>query len=397
MVACLEENNEIVRILLDAGADARWISSHQVSAITIACQNGNLSIADTLLNHDNDLLEIAGDRGLTPLFDAIIYQRFEIVRLLLNRGASAHAATQDGKTALMRACYEDNLAIVRMLLAADVDVEARDIIQRTALHYAVLFESNKTVGELIVEHNANMFAVDKNGNTPFDLMIQFQRQPAVDQFFESYCNKMTQDHGSLALHAILGAAEYVFVENEDFHPPLKPILQIRLPLGTLTLNHFRSLLRFLHTEIIRNRDNSGKLPIHIACQKKAPVEILVLIVEIDAPMLHIADHAGALPLHECCRGVVDDFSVRYLVDQGGAGTLAARTREGALPLHVLCGSTNPSLRTVPYVVQSFPGAVTARTNAGQYPFVNAACESSTASLSVVYELVRAYPDLVNPN
>ena len=49
------------------------------------------------------------------------------------------------------------------------------------------------------------------------------------------------------------------------------------------------------------------------------------------------------------------------------------------------------------MVQSFSGAVTARTNAGQYPFMIAACESSTASLSVVFELVRANRGFVISN
>jgi hypothetical protein len=56
------------------------------------------------------------------------------------------------------------------------------------------------------------------------------------------------------------------------------------------------------------------------------VEVLALIAEQDAAIFHMADDAGALPLHECCRGVVDDFNVRFLVEQGGVGTLAARIK-----------------------------------------------------------------------
>jgi hypothetical protein len=93
---------------------------------------------------------------------------------------------------------------------------------------------------------------------------------------------------------------------------------------------------------------------------------------------------------------VDYASVLFNVEQGGVGTLAARNQQGAQPLHVLCGSTNPPLRAVQYIIQSFPGSVATRTNAGQYPFMIAACESSAASLSVVYELVRANPNLVVP-
>jgi hypothetical protein len=85
------------------------------------------------------------------------------------------------------------------------------------------------------------------------------------------------------------------------------------------------------------------------------------------------------------------------VEQGGAGTLAARNHNGALPLHNLLASTNPSLRTVQYLIQSFPGAVTVRTKEGHYPFMVAACEASSASLSVVYELIRANPNFIFQN
>ena len=87
---------------------------------------------------------------------------------------------------------------------------------------------------------------------------------------------------------------------------------------------------------------------------------------------------------------MDYSSVRYLVEQGGVGTLAARNREGALPLNLLCGSTNPSWRTVKYLIQSFLGSVSMETSAGEYPFLIAAA-TNLPCLSVVYELVRANP------
>ena len=96
-------------------------------------------------------------------------------------------------------------------------------------------------------------------------------------------------------------------------------------------------------------------------------------------------------------GAVDSLSVQYLVEQGGVGTLATRNRQGLLPLHVLCGSTNPPLQTVQYFIRSFSGSVAVPTRAGEYPFMMAACNTSSAALSVVYELVRASPDSVVPS
>ena len=152
--------------------------------------------------------------------------------------------------------------------------------------------------------------------------------------------------------------------------------------------NFRILLSNLGPELLHNRDESGKLPIHIACRSKAPVEVLALLVEHDTATLQMADRTGTLPLHECCCGAVDYSSVRFLVEKGDFANLAARNQEGALPQHLLCESTNPSLRTVHYLIQSYPEAVAAQTNAGHYPFMK------VASLSLLYELVRTNPGFV---
>ena len=397
MEACARGYNEIVRILLDAGASP-WSTSRTWSVMVNAIEEGHLSIAEILLNHDEGLLEIASNNGETPLQFAIDHEHSEIVHFLLDRGANALVTTRDGWTTLMLACHgETDLEIVRRLLAAGVSIEARDTYQRTALDHAARQGNTETMRELIVEHNANMYAMDIIGETPFDAAKHSNSAGGKHAFLiRCYGNKLMQRHDQLALHAILEEAEYSFAEDAEFHPPLSP-LRISLLLGNLTLNHLRILLSDLDTEQIRNRDESGKLPIHIACRNNAPVEVLALIVEQDPTTLHMADFtSGALPLHECCCGAVDDSSVIFLVEQGGVGTLAARNRNGALPLHVLCGSQNPSLRIVQFMIQSFSGSLAARTNAGRYPFMIAACESSTASLSVVYELVRTNPDLVIP-
>ena len=398
MKACHKGFDEIVRILLEAGADPWWRNLQKQSAIEEAVEQGHLSIVELLINHDISLLEIKGSFEQTPLLRAINGKHFEIVYFLLDRGANALAADECGMTTLILACEceeGEDLELVRRLLAAGVPVDARGDFELTALHHIAQDGDIETMRELIVEHNANIFAADEFRKTPFDCTTQFRSANEKQALLiECYGNILTQEHGRLALHAVLWAAEYEFADKWDFHPPPQNHLRVRLPLGELTLQHFRTLLSTLDPELVRTRDESGQLPIHIACRDKAPVEVLALIVEQDAATRQLADYLGALPLHVCCCGAVDDSSVRFLVEQGGVGTLAARNQEGSLPLHILCGSTNPPLRTIQYMIQSFSGSVAAQTNAGQYPFMIAACKSSTASLSVVYELVRTNPDLI---
>ena len=137
MLACDRGYNDIVRILLNKSADAPWSNDTGSTVMIAALNGGHVSIVEELIDHDKDFLEIADESGLTPLHTAILMERLEIVQLLLDRGANTNATTKRGSTALFLACREGaNMELVRRLLAAGVDVDFRDEIQRTILHYA---------------------------------------------------------------------------------------------------------------------------------------------------------------------------------------------------------------------------------------------------------------------
>ena len=116
--------------------------------------------------------------------------------------------------------------------------------------------------------------------------------------------------------------------------------------------------------------------------------------------LQLADHRANLPLHECCRrGTVDFFSVQYFVQQqGGVGTLAACNHQGELPLHCsVCVPPSSAASRISFLC--LPEPCPCATHSGKYPFLLAAAAAATdsyggtSSLSVVYELVRANPDV----
>jgi ankyrin repeat-rich membrane spanning protein len=184
--ACRRGYDEIVRILLDAGADARWKNKVGWSAFYEACRGERLSTVQLLLNHDKDLMELADNDGITPLIVAAHHS--DIVRFLLDRGANVYVTARNGITTLMKACqsFAADPEIVRMLIAAGVNVEARNLFQRTALHLAAEYGRIEAMRELILQHNANLFAVDRNGETPFDLACRMMGWPnnTVDQFLD---------------------------------------------------------------------------------------------------------------------------------------------------------------------------------------------------------------------
>ena len=70
-LACRKGYDNIVRILLDSGANP-WMMSSDHSSVEAAIDSGQVSNIEWLLNHDNDLLEAKCPRiGGIPLLAAI--------------------------------------------------------------------------------------------------------------------------------------------------------------------------------------------------------------------------------------------------------------------------------------------------------------------------------------
>ena len=400
--ACWDGNCQIVRILLDAGADSSWKEEIAgMTAASIACARGHLTVVQMLINYDSDLLKCGGPELLCAGFRG----HSEICRFLVKSGCNLDATNQQGDTALIFAAKRGFLEFVRVLLMAGVDVESCNNVAMTALHGAAWHGRVDVIRELI-QHNADICPLNEYGRTPFDLTCsKNDRDVATDLLIQMYSDRLSKENeGRLALHTLLRTAEYSFadfVKYGEVHPPMHP-LRVKIQLGTLTWKHWRTLILSIDKKMLRRRDANGRLPIHIACQSNAPVEFLVTLVERDPDTLCMADHAGKRPLFKFLRRFRDtpDFAgaLRWLVDRGGVGTLAARNQNGALPLHEILRrppitKAGVSLSVVQYLIQGFPRSVNMRTNAGLYPFMMA---SSNASLSVLYEIIRAFPGLLVP-
>lgn len=123
--------SDVVRLLLDRGADVTLVDSDQKGALFYAIEmNQKIDIVQMLLEAGSDPNE-QDSTGLAPLMLASEGGHEEIARLLLNAGGNPRLANDAGKTALMFASEGGHAEIVRMLLDAGSDVDARDSTQRT--------------------------------------------------------------------------------------------------------------------------------------------------------------------------------------------------------------------------------------------------------------------------
>jgi len=111
-------------LLIRAGADVKAANRYGITALYLACQNGNAPLIDKLLQAGADA-NAASTEGETALMTAARTGVVEAVEVLLGHGAQIDAReTWHGETALMWAVAEGHAEMARYLIAHGADVNA---------------------------------------------------------------------------------------------------------------------------------------------------------------------------------------------------------------------------------------------------------------------------------
>jgi ankyrin repeat protein len=106
--------------------------------------------------------------GNIPLHTACVAGKFNIVRLLVEKGAEINSQDFDMKTPLHRAVESGNPDIVAYILAKGANVQAKSISGNTPLHDNAIQGNEKITGLLIGKH-ADVNAKNQMGASPLHL------------------------------------------------------------------------------------------------------------------------------------------------------------------------------------------------------------------------------------
>ncbi len=158
--AVYHDRLDLVRRLLDAGADASAANRYGVSPLSLACANGNAEVASALLAAGAEPNAVLPG-GETVFMTAARTGRIEVVEALYEAGADVHfREPKRGQTALMWAAAEGNLEVVELLLEVGADPNAVLDSGFTPLLFAV------REGRIEVMEALLRAGVDVNGATP---------------------------------------------------------------------------------------------------------------------------------------------------------------------------------------------------------------------------------------
>ena len=202
----------MVQFLTNAGAKVEDVCNMAENvALFLAAESGETGMVQTLLREGVADIDCQDGKGNTPLHIATFYGHLDTVAALIDGAANCKTVNHDGDTPLHLAVMDRPSAtdIISLLLAANVDIdarndrgetplhktcngaaaamkqlvdaraniEARDIFGGRPLHNAV-YRYNKTCVRVLIDAGADVNAQDDEGLTPRECLL-VSKIPAI--------------------------------------------------------------------------------------------------------------------------------------------------------------------------------------------------------------------------
>ena len=175
MVAISRKVPALVQALLEAGADSNSFKELNPPLVQAALTNCEATV-DVLLQFraDPNLPESCRN---TPLYIASQRGNLNIIRMLIEKGATATASSMDGMTSLMVAAKEGHVACVEYLLSetsSKSHVNLRDDTGRTAMYYAAL-SGKRCIITALKKQGAKVVVGDNKWMTPLSVALTYHK------------------------------------------------------------------------------------------------------------------------------------------------------------------------------------------------------------------------------
>jgi ankyrin repeat protein len=319
----------VIRLLVDAGADMDMTDEHGFPPLYYRCADGDTDAFKLLLSL-GACVDVDGDMGMEILSltlhdnrvdmmnallpyltdlrgdpDHIGSPVFEAARRSYSRAACAFLAAwgwedvtdDDGQTALMVCCGTE---VAQQLLDGGVRVDDEDDLGRTALHHACLLGSDEMVSFLL-KNGADPSALDSESKTPLRLACENKRLRAVIAL-------LSAKHSSMEW-----IDEYCEDDSTALHIAVKK-------------DYCEIVACLLAAGAKQIPDGDGNMPLHLA--KSSHVVRMLL----EAGAKDVKDRSGYTALMHACKGN-NSVIVQLLSDpKYGCDVNAVNNGETALSL-----------------------------------------------------------------
>ncbi|HWA09667.1 MAG TPA: ankyrin repeat domain-containing protein [Opitutaceae bacterium] len=324
--AAYQDNLDVAKRLVAAGADVTAGNRYGVTALSLACTNGDAAMVELLLGAGADANKpLRG--GELPLLTAARTGRTAAVKVLLDHGAKVDATDDKGQTALMWAADDGNLDVVKQLIAAGANFRAHLDSGFSPFFFAIregripvvqaLLKAGIDVNEPMQSKRTGARGIKAN-MTPMHLAVENAHFELATMMLEAGADPNDQRSGMAPLHLLASVRK----SSTGDDPASNPVA------GSGNI----SSLQFVRQLVAHGADVNAPLqggaggPGHLS--RKGSTPFLLAAQTADVPYMKLLVELGADPL----RTNVDHSTP--LMAAAGVGTRApgeeAATEDEAL-------------------------------------------------------------------
>jgi len=159
---------DVLAILLESGVDIDSRDANGNTALTFSLIYSQFEAANWLIDRGADLT-ISNNNNVSPLIHASLRGQLDIVKKIVAAGVDLNHQTQSGRTALTYAAGNNHMEVAEFLLQSGADTEIPEEYGRTPLLWVARENGNADMAALLIAHGANVNVHDRFGDTPLVL------------------------------------------------------------------------------------------------------------------------------------------------------------------------------------------------------------------------------------